>query len=189
MQEIGNLWPFEKPLATLLTMIEVDPDDPAIQNPTKPIGPIYGSEEADRLAGEKGWTFKSDGRSMRRVVPSPRPKRIFGIDPVKWWLERGTVVICAGGGGIPVIHTDETSPAGRKLTGVEAVIDKDIASAALAGDTAACEFVSQTGGIAAIGSIDDAQGLLHGTAGTRVAPDPDPPVGSLGAPRTTETAR
>lgn len=134
MQELGNLLPFEKPLVTLLTMIEVDGDDPAFRNPTKPIGPIYTNEEARALAAEKGWTFKPDGEHMRRVVPSPKPKQIFGIEPVTWLLERGSVVICAGGGGIPTIYTGDDAPAGRRLTGVEAVIDKDLASAVLAAD-------------------------------------------------------
>jgi carbamate kinase len=132
MQELGNLLPFERPVVTFLTMIEVDPGDPAFANPTKPIGPIYTADEATKIADEKGWVFKPDGQSMRRVVPSPRPKRIFGVDPVRWMLERGAVVVCAGGGGIPTMYTDEPTPAGRRLTGVEAVIDKDLASAALA---------------------------------------------------------
>src|SRR6188768_4216687 len=79
-QELGNVLPFEKHLATLLTQIEVDPDDPAFRNPTKPIGPVYSAEEADTLAEDKGWAFKPDGDSMRRVVPSPLPKRIFGLE-------------------------------------------------------------------------------------------------------------
>jgi carbamate kinase len=134
MQELGNVLPFEKPLVTFLTMIEVDPSDPAFQNPTKPIGPIYSAEEAQALAAEKGWVFKPDGDHMRRVVPSPEPRRIFGLDPVRWVLDRGSVVICAGGGGIPTLYTDDPVPAGRRLTGVEAVIDKDLASAVLAAD-------------------------------------------------------
>ena len=134
MQELGNVLPFQKPLVTQLTMIEVDPDDPAFGNPTKPVGPIYTEAEARRLAAAKGWDFKPDGDSMRRVVPSPRPQRIFGVAPVQWCLEHGAVVICAGGGGIPTVYTDEPSPAGRRLTGVEAVIDKDLASALLAAD-------------------------------------------------------
>jgi carbamate kinase len=134
MQELGNLLPFEKPIVTLLTMIEVDGNDPAFNNPTKPIGPIYSKEEAQALGAEKGWAFKPDGDHMRRVVPSPMPKQIFGIEPVKWILERGSVVICAGGGGIPTIYTDDPAPPGRRLTGVEAVIDKDLASAVLAAD-------------------------------------------------------
>jgi carbamate kinase len=133
-QELGNELPFEKRLASLLTLIEVDPDDPAFEDPTKPIGPIYEEEESARLAKEKGWVFKPDGDSFRRVVPSPLPQRIFGIEPVEWLLERGSVVICAGGGGIPVMYTDAPATAGRQLVGVEAVIDKDLASALLARD-------------------------------------------------------
>jgi carbamate kinase len=133
-QELGNELPFERHLATLLTMIEVDADDPAFGNPTKPIGPLYAADEAEKLKAEKGWTFKPDGDSLRRVVPSPLPKRIFEIEAIKSLLERGCVVICAGGGGIPTTYTDEAAPAGRRLVGVEAVIDKDRASAVLAID-------------------------------------------------------
>jgi carbamate kinase len=128
-QELGNRLPFEKPLASLLTMIEVDPDDPAFTDPSKPIGPLYNKSEADKLAAERGWTFKPDGDSMRRVVPSPTPKRIFEHRPIRWLLEQGCVVICAGGGGIPTAYRP-----GRQLVGVEAVIDKDRASALLARD-------------------------------------------------------
>ena len=133
-QELGNLLPQDRPLTTLLTMIEVDGDDPAFANPTKPIGPVYEKDEADRLAAEKGWTFKPDGSSYRRVVPSPVPKRIFEFRPIRSLLEQGTVVIGAGGGGIPTRYVDDSVPAGRRLVGVEAVIDKDLASALLAID-------------------------------------------------------
>jgi carbamate kinase len=216
-QELGNELPLEKRLASLLTLIEVDRDDPAFGDPTKPIGPIYPEEESERLAKEKGWVFKPDGDSYRRVVPSPLPKRIFGLEPVEWLLEHGAVVVCAGGGGIPVMYTDEPVPAGRRLIGVEAVIDKDLASALLATELradalaivtdvdavyqdwgtpdqrairraspealaatefaagsmgpkvrAACSFVEQTGGLAAIGSISDTPALLRGEAGTIV---------------------
>ncbi len=128
-QELGNLLPFEVPFATILTMVEVDPADPAFQNPTKFVGPVYEKEEADRLKDEKGWVFKQDGAKWRRVVPSPLPKRIFELKPIKWLLEKNTVVICAGGGGIPTMYE-----AGRKrwLSGIEAVIDKDLASELLA---------------------------------------------------------
>jgi carbamate kinase len=219
-QELGNLLPFEHRLASLLTLIEVHGDDPAFKDPTKPIGPIYTEAEAVDLAREKGWTFKPDGDSFRRVVPSPVPQRIFGLEPVEWLLDHGCTVVCAGGGGIPVMYTDEEVPAGRKLVGVEAVIDKDLASALLAKDLkadallivtdvdavyagwgtpeqhairhaspaefaasefaagsmgpkvrAACMFAEQTGGIAAIGSINDTQALLRGEAGTTVALD------------------
>jgi carbamate kinase len=133
-QELGNELPFEKRLASLLTLVEVDANDPAFGDPTKPIGPIYSQEDAERLAQEKGWVFKPDGDSFRRVVPSPVPRQIFGLEPLEWLLERGCVVICAGGGGIPVMYTGELAPAGRQLVGVEAVIDKDLASALLARD-------------------------------------------------------
>jgi carbamate kinase len=103
-QELGNLLPFEKPLATILTMVEVDPNDPAFDNPTKFVGPQYSLEDADRLAAEKGWAFKMDGDKPRRVVASPQPKQIFELDPIKWLIEKGTVVICAGGGGIPTAY-------------------------------------------------------------------------------------
>jgi carbamate kinase len=219
-QELGNELPFEKRLASLLTLIEVDPDDPAFADPTKPIGPVYTREESARLADEKGWVFKPDGDSFRRVVPSPLPRRIFGVEPVEWLLDHGAVVICAGGGGIPVMYTDDPVPAGRRLVGVEAVIDKDLASALLARDlradalaivtdvdavysdwgtpdqrairratpdalaetefaagsmepkvSAACSFVEETGGLAAIGSISDTSALLRGEAGTIVTRD------------------
>jgi carbamate kinase len=221
-QELGNELPLKKRLASLLTLIEVDPKDPAFEDPTKPIGPVYEQDESKRLAQEKGWVFKPDGDSFRRVVPSPLPKRIFGVEPVEWLLEHDAVVICAGGGGIPVMYTDEPVPAGRQLVGVEAVIDKDLASALLAKDLradalaivtdvdavyadwgtpeqrairratpealagtefaagsmgpkvrAACSFVEETGGLAAIGSIEDTPALLRGEAGTIVTRDAD----------------
>jgi len=126
-QELGNELPFDRPLATLLTMVEVDPDDPAFHDPTKPIGPLYTSAEADALATERGWTFKPDGDCVRRVVPSPVPKRIFELRPIRLLLEQGCVVICAGGGGIPTAYRVPGT-----LVGVEAVIDKDHASGLLA---------------------------------------------------------
>ena len=109
-QELGNLVPFERPVATLLTMIEVDPADPAFKDPTKPIGPIYDQESAEAMAKQRGWIFKADGDYMRRVVPSPKPKRIFELRQVRWLLEQGSVVICAGGGGIPVMYVDRPEP-------------------------------------------------------------------------------
>jgi carbamate kinase len=140
-QELGNLLPFEKPLATLLTMVEVDPNDPAFQNPTKFVGPVYDKAEADALAAEKGWVFKMDGDKWRRVVPSPRPQRIFEIRPIKWLLERDAVVICAGGGGIPVMYAPDQP---RVLVGVEAVIDKDRATQLLAEQIDADMFIMAT---------------------------------------------
>jgi carbamate kinase len=143
-QELGNALPLEKHIATLLTMIEVDRNDPAFASPTKPIGPMYAKEEADSLAADKGWTFKPDADGFRRVVPSPLPKRIFGIPAIQALLERGWIVICSGGGGIPTRYTDESAVPGRRLEGVEAVIDKDLASALLAADLGADALVIAT---------------------------------------------
>jgi carbamate kinase len=139
-QELGNLLPPEKPFATILTMVEVDPDDPAFADPTKFIGPVYGKADADRLAAEKGWAVKPDGDKWRRVVASPVPKRIFEIRPIHWLLERGAVVICTGGGGIPTMY----EPGTRTLVGSEVVIDKDRASALLARELDADLFVMAT---------------------------------------------
>jgi carbamate kinase len=103
-QELRSLLPAGNQVATLLTMIVVDPDDPAFAGPTKFVGPVYPKEAADKLAAEKGWAFREDGTSWRRVVPSPQPQRILEIEPITWLLERGAVVICAGGGGIPTMY-------------------------------------------------------------------------------------
>jgi len=139
-QELGNLLPFEKPLATLLTMVEVDPGDPAFQDPNKFIGPVYEQAEAESLAAEKGWAIKPDGDKWRRVVASPSPKRIFEIRPITWLLQQGAVVICTGGGGIPTMY----EPGTRTLVGSEVVVDKDRASALLARELGADVFVMAT---------------------------------------------
>jgi carbamate kinase len=215
-QEVGNLLPMDRPLATVLTMVEVDPDDPAFGDPTKFVGPIYDEAQANALAVDKGWVVKPDGPHWRRVVPSPRPQRIFEIRPMRWLLEQGAVVICAGGGGIPTMYAPGAE---RQLVGVEAVIDKDLASSLLARElgadlyvmatdvdgvyldwgtptqsridratppeldamdlpagsmgpkvAAATEFVTATGKRAAIGSLDQIDGLVDGSAGTQVVP-------------------
>jgi len=140
-QELGNLLPSEVPLATILTMVEVAGDDPAFADPTKFVGPGYDDDRAEALASERGWTFKRDGDRMRRVVPSPAPRRIFEIRPIRWLLEQGTVVICAGGGGIPTMWEPDRE---RTLTGVEAVVDKDLASELLAREVEADLFVMAT---------------------------------------------
>jgi carbamate kinase len=138
-QELTNVVSPDVRLATLLTMVEVDPADPAFADPTKFVGPVYSRDQAEKLADEKGWTYKPDGDRWRRVVPSPRPRRIVEIDPIRWLLERGALVVCAGGGGIPV-----TVDGNGKLTGVEAVIDKDFASELLAEMVDADLFVMAT---------------------------------------------
>ncbi len=147
-QELGNLVPFERPLATLLTMIEVSADDPAFEDPSKPIGPIYDQESASDMAKLRGWVFKSDGDYFRRVVASPKPKRIIELRQIRWLLEKGSIVICAGGGGIPVMYVDRPAPTPygpeQQLVGVEAVIDKDHASALLSAGIEADYFVMAT---------------------------------------------
>ena len=129
-QELGNQLGNDRPLATILTRTEVLADDPAFTLPTKFVGPVYGRERAFELARERGWKVEQDGRDFRRVVPSPMPQRILHIDPIEWLLAQHCVVICAGGGGIPTTR----DPATGAVAGVEAVIDKDLASAVLARD-------------------------------------------------------
>lgn len=115
------------PVATIVTQVIVDKDDPAFENPTKPIGTFYTKEEADRLAAEKGWDMVEDaGRGYRRVVPSPKPVDVAEKETVIALVDKGHVVITVGGGGIPVVEE------GNKLVGVPAVIDKDFASSKLA---------------------------------------------------------
>ena len=115
-------------VACILTRVEVDPDDPAFKNPSKPIGPFFSADEARNLETQLGWTMMEDaGRGWRYIVPSPRPRRILDIDLIESLSEQGIAVIAAGGGGIPVIHR-----ADRSHQGVPAVIDKDLTSALLA---------------------------------------------------------
>jgi len=140
-QELGNLMPVEVPFATILTMVEVDPADPAFKDPTKFVGPVYDKAQADRLAADKGWVFKPDGDRWRRVVPSPEPRRIFEIRPIRWLLDKDVVVICAGGGGVPTMYLPDGD---RTLTGVEAVIDKDLATELLAREVGADLFIMAT---------------------------------------------
>ena len=213
-QELDNAYGPAARFATLLTQIEVDPKDPAFAAPSKPVGSVYSEAEAKRLAEQRGWSIAPDGDRWRRVVASPKPMRILEIDVIRLLVEQGVIVICAGGGGIPVAQRADGS-----YVGVEAVIDKDHASALLAaelnaeaflmltdvaavftgwgtpeqaalGDVtpqklaaldfaagsmgpkvqAACDFVIRTGGMAGIGSLDDAADILLHQAGTRVVP-------------------
>src|SRR5262249_22655064 len=138
-QELGNILPFEQPFATILSMVEVDPKDPAFANPTRQIGPVYTKEEAGRVAAEKGWRMAPDGGGYRRVVASPLPRRLFQMRPIRWLLDKGCIVICAGGGGIPTMYRDD-----GKLYGVEAVIDKDRASALVARELLVDLFIMAT---------------------------------------------
>lgn len=201
-------------VAAIVNQTLVEAADPAFENPTKFVGEMYTAEEADRLAAERGWVVKPDGDGWRRVVGSPRPQRVVETRLIRLLLESGAVVVCAGGGGVPVVR-DQLG----HLRGVEAVVDKDLTSAVLAEALdadfllvltdvphvmrgfgtaaaapvlrstpaslreldcpagsmgpkvdAACRFVELTGGVAAIGSLDDATAILRGGAGTIITP-------------------
>ena len=214
-QELANLLP-SRTVTTLLTRVEVDPKDPAFAKPTKPIGPVYTQDESKRVAAEKHWAMAPDGDSFRRVVASPQPMRVLGLNPIRWLLEKGALVIAAGGGGIPVVRGAD----GHSLQGVEAVIDKDLCSGVLAHELqadclviatdvaavfvdwgkpqqralgsvspkmlagmtfpagsmgpkidAACRFVQASGKRAVIGSLDQIEAMLAGSAGTQITVD------------------
>lgn len=154
-QELGNLLPAGQPVATLLTQIEVDPRDPAFAAPSKPIGPVYDKAEAEHLAAARGWVIAPDGPHWRRVVASPRPRRILELPVIELLVGQGVIVICAGGGGIPVVERSDGS-----LVGVEAVIDKDLAGALLARSLEAEAYLMLT----------DVEAVMEGWGG----PDPRP---------------
>lgn len=139
-QELTNALPTQTRLATLLTQIEVNSDDPAFSHPEKPIGPVYDKADADRVRAEHDWVLieESEGK-WRRVVPSPRPQRITQIQVIQLLVEAGVVVICAGGGGIPVIRNEQ-----EEIEGIEAVIDKDRAAGLLAEELNADAFLMLT---------------------------------------------
>ncbi|TLQ46121.1 carbamate kinase [Streptomyces marianii] len=213
LQSLQNALPGRQ-VCALLNQTLVSAADPAFADPEKFVGPGYGRAEAERLAAERGWTVKQDGTRWRRVVPSPRPQRVVETRLIRLLLNSGAVAVCAGGGGVPVIRDER-----GRLTGVEAVVDKDLTAALLAealdadalllltdvphvetghgtsqaqpiGRTtparlrthrfpagsmgpkvdAACRFVELTGGMAAIGALDDAQAILDGAIGTVVTP-------------------
>ncbi len=218
-RELGNRIGFDELVATVLTMVEVGLDDPAFDDPVKPIGPSYAEEIAAALAADHGWTFRRDGDRYRRVVPSPAPRRIIELQEICALLARHGTVVCAGGGGIPTAVGDD-----GELVGVEAVVDKDLTSAVLGVDigaqrfvittdvdfvyldwgspaarpilrahpdaleqhleqfdagsmrpkvVAACQFVSRTGGVAAIGDLAEISAMLLDEAGTVVTLDAD----------------
>ena len=125
-QELGNALP-ERHVASLLTQTVVDPLDPAFAHPTKPIGPVYDADTAQRLAAERGWSIAPDGDRWRRVVASPMPRAIVELTTIEFLVAHDVLVVCAGGGGIPVA----VDPYGARH-GVEAVVDKDLATALLA---------------------------------------------------------
>ncbi len=128
-QELANLLPSSQTVTTLLSRVEVDHKDPAFKNPTKPIGPIYTLVESQQITATKHWTMAPDGDAFRRVVASPKPLRVIGLDSIRCLLQHGVLVIAAGGGGIPVAKSADD---GHSMQGVEAVIDKDLCSGLLA---------------------------------------------------------
>ena len=138
-QELANVLPVGRAVATLLTTVVVAADDPAFADPTKPIGPVYDDAAAAAARRDQGWTVRRDGDGWRRVVPSPAPQRIVEERPIRWLLEHDTVVVCAGGGGVPVVLGVD----GRRV-GIEAVVDKDAAAALLASELQADRLVLAT---------------------------------------------
>ena len=201
-------------VATLLTQVVVEERDPAFANPTKPIGPVYDGATAERLRAERGWAIAPDGDGYRRVVASPEPRSIVELATIELLVRSGVLVVCVGGGGIPVLADRE-----GRLHGVEGVIDKDLAATLLARGLeadalllltdvtaveaewgtprarelrevpvdelramdwepgsmgpkieAACRFAETTGGLAAIGALEDAGAILRGERGTRIRP-------------------
>ncbi|WP_267200999.1 carbamate kinase [Limosilactobacillus kribbianus] len=136
--ELHKRW-MNKNVATIVTQIAVDPQDPAFDNPSKPVGDFYTKEQAEQIEKEKGYTFKEDaGRGYRQVVPSPLPKKIMELDSINTLIESGDLVIAGGGGGVPVIMTDDG------LQGVPAVIDKDRSSSLLADQISADKLIILT---------------------------------------------
>jgi carbamate kinase len=169
-QEIANQLPQGRTVATLLTRIEVDADDPAFQRPSKPIGPFYSRAEAERLAAAQGWQVAPEEGSgvalgekvYRRVIASPEPRRILGLQAIEWLLAHSAIVIAAGGGGIPVARTAE----GHKCVGVEAVIDKDASASLLARDLRADHLLIATD----VNAVYFDWGLPNQRALRRIAP-------------------
>lgn len=213
LQSLQNHLPYRH-IACIINQTLVAADDPAFAEPTKFIGEVYDERQAQRLADDRGWTIKQDGEYWRRVVGSPEPQAVVETPLISLLLGAGAVVVCAGGGGVPVVRTDNGS-----LDGVEAVVDKDhtasVLGSAIGADAlliltdvasvytdfgtaaqqpiaaigvdaasrlelpagsmgpkvaAACHFVEETGGIAAIGRLEDAELILAGEAGTTFQP-------------------
>ncbi len=167
----------------MITRIVVDGDDPAFASPTKFIGPVYTADRASELADQHGWTVKPDGQPTRpgeaalwrRVVPSPEPRRIVQLGAIERLVESGFIVVCAGGGGVPVVEE-----ANGRYRGVEAVIDKDLASALLAIDLGVDTLVLATD----VDAVYDGYGLSEQRPIARATPaglrERDFPAGSMG---------
>lgn len=182
-QELGNLLAGDKSVAAVLTMTEVDPGDPAFADPTKFVGPLYTKQAARRLADRHGWVVKPDGSHWRRVVPSPLPRRIVELRAVSTLLRDGFVVISTGGGGIPTVR----EPGSARLVGVEAVIDKDHASAVLARDLRADALLIATDVDAVYADWGGPQQRAIAHIHPDSVADLDLPAGSMG-PKVTAAA-
>lgn len=141
-QELSNALGGEREVAAVITTTVVDEHDPAFERPTKLIGPQYSAQDAAEAAARYRWTIARDGAAFRRVVPSPDPIRIVQAPLVRLLLENGHLVVCVGGGGVPV----KTDAGGGRQTGMQAVVDKDLASAALAAELGADTLVMLTDG-------------------------------------------
>jgi carbamate kinase len=181
-QEIGNELPGSR-VVSILTQVEVDREDPAFARPSKPVGPSYGRRQAEGLAKATGWSMAPDGDGFRRVVPSPEPLRILEIETLRLLVEAGTVVICAGGGGIPVVF----DPWGR-AHGVEAVVDKDHSAALVAEQLEADALILLTDVSAVFSGWGTPESRpLHEVTAEEVA-GLDLPAGSMG-PKAEAAAR
>ncbi|STP22539.1 carbamate kinase [Escherichia coli] len=155
-QALKNQLP-QREISVLLTQVEVDANDPAFSNPTKYIGPIYDHAQTQVLQAEKGWVFKADGHSFRRVVPSPQPKRIVERDAIQTLIAHDHLVICNGGGGVPVVEKADG------YHGIEAVIDKDLSAALLASQIHADALLILTDADAVISRLGQANPTPAGT--------------------------
>ncbi len=174
LQALGNALPGRK-VAAMVNQTLVDAEDPAFANPTKFVGEVYDEATAKTLADERGWTVKPDGQYYRRVVGSPQPQGVVETDLIRTLVDSGAVVVCAGGGGVPVVRDDE-----GRLRGVEAVIDKDLTASVLA----------QALGADALMILTDVDGVFidYGTPEARQVPRATPaelralglPAGSMG---------
>lgn len=174
-QELENALNHAMPVVTLLTQIVVDPHDPAFAAPSKPVGPVYEEGEARRLAEARGWRIAPDGSHWRRVVASPTPLEIPDLRVIKFLIEREVIVICTGGGGIPVVRRQDGS-----LVGIEAVIDKDRASALLAEELGADALLLLTDVEAVHRDWGTPQATPIRTASPEEIAQLDLPVGSMG---------
>ncbi len=174
-QELENALDHAQPVATLLTQVLVDKNDPAFQTPTKFIGPVYTREEAETRARAAGWSIAQDGDKWRRVVASPVPQEIPDMRVLELLLAQGVIVICTGGGGIPVLRQPDGS-----LIGVEAVIDKDAASALLARDLKADALLLLTDVDGVYRDFGTATQERIGTLTPKEARALDLPAGSMG---------